>query len=46
VDREIRRQVDERLEEVYGRHLRLSEGDVARYYRSGDGYYRPERAVG
>ena len=47
MDTERRQQVDERLEALYRRHLRLREadGEVARYYSSDLGYYQPERTV-
>ena len=34
--------VDERLEELYRRHLLVGEDSVANYYESGRGYYKPE----
>ena len=37
--------VAERLEELYRRHLLVSEEGVASYYQSGRGYYEPEFAV-
>ena len=48
MDPDTRRQVDERLEALYRRHLELGEvdGDVARYYSSDRGYYEPDRTVG
>src|SRR5215212_1077327 len=36
------RQVTERLEELYRRHLIVGEEGVASYYLSGRGYYEPE----
>jgi glutaminase len=33
---------DERLEELYRRHLLVGEDSVASYYKSGRGYYKPE----
>ena len=47
MDPQRSRRVDERLNELYHRHLRLSEadGEVLRYYSSGLGYYRPERGA-
>ncbi len=44
MDPRISRQVDERLEELYRRHLRVGEREVTRYYRSGRGYYGPDQA--
>jgi glutaminase len=41
---EISRQVDERLEELYLRHLPVAEGEVASYYDAARGYYGPESA--
>jgi glutaminase len=38
-------QVNERLEELYGRHLLVGEDSVANYYESGRGYYEPELAA-
>lgn len=43
---EISQQVDERLEELYQRHLRTGRDGVASYYESGRGYYGPELAAG
>jgi glutaminase len=37
--------VDERLEELYRRHLIVGEDSVANYYESGRGYYKPELAA-
>ena len=37
--------VDERLEELYRRHLLVGEDSVANYYESGRGYYKPEHAA-
>jgi hypothetical protein len=37
--------VDERLEDLYRRHLLVGEGSVASYYESGRGYYDPELAA-
>jgi glutaminase len=37
--------VDERLEELYRRHLLVGEDSVANYYESGRGYYKPELAA-
>ena len=37
--------VDERLGEMYRRHLLVGEGGVANYYESGRGYYKPELAA-
>jgi glutaminase len=34
--------IDERLEELYRRHLLVGEDSVASYYESGRGYYKPE----
>ena len=39
------RYVDERLEELYRRHMTVGENSVANYYESGRGYYRPELAT-
>jgi glutaminase len=39
------RYVDERLEELYRRHLTVGEDGVANYYESGRGYYEPELAA-
>jgi glutaminase len=41
---EISRQVDERLEELYRRHLPVAEGEVASYYDAARGYYGPGSA--
>lgn len=43
---EVTHQVDQRLQELYERHLPLPEGSVASYYESGRAYYRPEPAAG
>jgi glutaminase len=43
-DPPISRQVDERLRELYERHLAVDEADVATYYDSARGAYPPERA--
>jgi glutaminase len=37
--------VDERLEELYRRHLLVGDDSVANYYESGRGYYKPELAA-
>jgi glutaminase len=37
--------VDERLQELYRRHLLVGEDNVANYYESGRGYYEPELAA-
>jgi glutaminase len=37
--------VDERLQELYRRHLYVGEDNVANYYESGRGYYKPEPAA-
>ncbi len=37
--------VDERLQELYRRHLLVGEDSVASYYESGRGYYKPELAA-
>lgn len=42
--REIDRQVDHRLEELYQRHLHTEGKRIASYYSSGRGYYPPELA--
>ena len=39
------RRVDERLEELYRRHLLVGEDSVENYYESGRGYYKPELAA-
>jgi glutaminase len=39
---EIRDRVNRRLEELYRRHLSLHDDEVAGYYESGVGYYKPE----
>jgi glutaminase len=39
------RRVDERLDELYRRHLLEGEDGVANYYESGRGYYKPELAA-
>jgi len=41
---EISRHVDERLQELYERHLPVEEGGVVRYYQPGRGYYAPDAA--
>jgi len=41
---EIRRTVDQRLHELYERHLPLEHGSLVRYYQPGRGYYAPESA--
>lgn len=38
-------QVDERLQELYRRHLLVGEDSVANYYESGRGYHKPELAA-
>lgn len=43
-NRAISRRVDERLQELYQRHLLVGEDEAARYYQSGRGYYGPEQA--
>src|SRR5215210_2075207 len=42
LSQEIRDRVDRRLQELYRRHLSLHEDEVAGYYESGTGYYKPE----
>ncbi len=37
--------VDERLDELYRRHLLVGDDSVANYYESGRGYYKPELAA-
>ena len=37
--------VDERLEEMYRRHLLVGEDSVSNYYESGRGYHKPELAA-
>lgn len=44
-DLETSRRIDERLEELYRRHLLEGEDGVARYYESGHGYYEPALAT-
>jgi glutaminase len=41
---EIRQRVDRRLEESYVRHLTLHDEEIAGYYGSGPGYYKPDLA--
>ena len=41
---EISHTVDQRLHELYERHLPLEEGSLVRYYQPGRGYYAPESA--
>lgn len=41
---EISRTVDQRLYELYERHLPLEDGSLVRYYQPGRGYYAPESA--
>jgi glutaminase len=41
---EISRHVDERLQELYERHLPVEKGSVVRCYRPGRGYYAPDEA--
>ncbi len=41
---EIRQRVDRRLEELYVRHLTLHDEEIAGYYGSGFGYYKPDLA--
>jgi glutaminase len=43
---EVSRQIEERLEELYRRHLAVGDKDVAQYYEPGQGYYPPERRTG
>ncbi len=40
----VRRQIEERLEDLQQRHLPEEPGSVASYYASGRGYYAPELA--
>ena len=42
LSQEIRDRIERRLEELYLRHLALHDDEVAGYYESGVGYYRPE----
>ena len=42
--REMREQLDQRLEELYRRHLPLDEASVVSYYDAARGYYQPEFA--
>lgn len=44
MDRDISQQVEQRLSELYERHLRVEEGSVAQYYEPGREYYGPELA--
>lgn len=48
MDAVTRRQIDERLEDLYRRHLKPGEADahVAGYYASDRGYYEPAQADG
>ena len=48
MDAETRHRIDERLDELYRRHLELgeAEGHVANYYSSDRGYYEPREATG
>ena len=39
---EIRQQANQRLEELYQRHLSLHEDEVVSYYTPGIGYRKPE----
>src|ERR671916_1381237 len=41
---EIRQRANQRLEELYKRHLSLHEDEVVGYYASGSGYHKPETA--
>ena len=43
--REATEQVDERLQELYRRHLPVDEGTVVQYYDAARGYYGPESAT-
>jgi glutaminase len=43
-DRDISRQVEERLNELYERHLPVEDGSVFQYYDPGREYYGPELA--
>lgn len=47
MDPTVSRRVDERLEELFGRHLELgeAEGEVARFYSPDRGYYSPDQAT-
>ena len=47
MDAETRDRVDERLEELYRRHMALgdAEGELASYYSSERGYYEPRQAA-
>jgi glutaminase len=42
LSQEVRERIELRLEELYQRHLSLHEDEVASYYESGVGYYKPE----
>ena len=46
MDPDTSRQVDERLEDLYRRHLHVEQGAVTSYCRSGEGYCGPDRADG
>src|SRR5919112_5509955 len=37
--------IDERMEELYSRHVLVGEDSVENYYESGRGYYKPEVAA-
>jgi Glutaminase len=39
---EIRQRVNQRLEELYQRHLALHEDEIVGYYAPGSGYHKPE----
>lgn len=44
VDARTNRRIDERLNELYLRHLHHEDDSVDRFYEPGRGYYQPERA--
>ena len=41
---EVRQRVQQRLEELYKRHLSLRDDQIGSYYKSGIGYFKPEIA--
>jgi glutaminase len=41
---EVRQRVQQRLEELYKRHLSLHDDQIVSYYKSGIGYFKPEIA--
>ena len=42
MDAPRRRQIDERLSELYLRHVALEDASIDRFYESGRGYYQPD----